>query len=226
MNQCFLLKEKVTEHGVESFGLPDPFQIEEPLGKLLLLIILVVQVQKARDLEPEESRKHRFDAKFATQRMEYRLHDDTPPGCFKCAINILFGVDNRICTKAFQPSLYLSCIPVVIHQNRNTPRLQRTVSYICPPCGSKVKKMTGPPCDIVENRMARLLLIRHVFTLDQQTKLFGRLPIDGKGCLMGCLPLLRMEITDLLFIKKTLLSPKKSVDRLNKSVSTPVGFFQ
>src|SRR5690625_6038524 len=35
-----------------------------------------------------------------------------------------------------------------------------------------------------------------------------------------------MEITDLLLIKKTLLSPKKSVDRLNKSVSTPVVFFQ
>src|SRR5690625_2128971 len=226
MNQCFLLKEKFPEHGVKSFRLPDPSQIEEPLGELLLLFILLVQGQKARDLEAEESRKHRSVPKFATQRMEYRLHDDTHPGCFKCAINILFGVDNRICTKAFPPSLCLYCIPVVIHQNRNIPRLQRTVSYIGAPCGSKVKKMTGPPCDIVENRMARLLLIRHVFTLDQQTKLFGRLPIDGKGCLMGCLPLLRMEITDLLFIKKTFRSPKKSVDRLNKSDSTPVGFFQ
>src|SRR5690625_3524328 len=151
MNQCFLLKEKFPEHGVKSFRLPDPSQIEEPLGELLLLFILLVQGQKARDLEAEESRKHRSVPKFATQRMEYRLHDDTHPGCFKCAINILFGVDNRICPKSFQPSLYLSCIPVVIHQNRNIPRLQRTVSYVCPPCGSKVKKVTGSPCDIVEN---------------------------------------------------------------------------
>src|SRR5690625_7151346 len=101
-----------------------------------------MQCQKARYLEAEESRKHRSVPKFATQRMEYRLHDDTHPGYFKCAINILFGVDNRICPKAFQPSRYLSCIPVVLPHNRNIPRLQRTVSYSCPPCGSDVEKVT------------------------------------------------------------------------------------
>src|SRR5690625_652213 len=43
---------------------------------------------------------------------------------------------------------------------------------------------------------------------------------------MGFLPLSPMEITDPLLKKKSLPSPKKSVDRLNKSVSTPVVFFQ
>src|SRR5690625_2537109 len=105
MNQRFLLKEKFPEHGVKSFRLPDPSQIEEPLCELLLLFILLVQGQKARDLEAVESRKHRSVPKFATQRMEYRLHDDMHPGCFKCAINILFEVIIQSFPRRFKPSL-------------------------------------------------------------------------------------------------------------------------